>query len=224
MRSVRNSYSGFLTIKRTANLATCAGFTPDGTTVAASQNNIVVTSNASANVITYGQFTFSAQLQDLPNYTEFTTLYDRYTIIGVSFRLYPFATNVATGAAVGTTSQQSSCLIHTVFDYDDDSAPTATDAGINALRQYKNYRVYNPFAGSGRGLKRYFKPRIQAGVWDGGALASAKNVPFGYIDCDSPDIHGFGMKAIVEVLSGGSALSMFLKGEATYYLKFKDPR
>jgi len=199
------------------------GLTVDGATVTKNSGQVYVTSAAST-AVTYGTFEFIARLQDVTNYTEFTALYDKYQIVGVRLNLIPYATNVATGAAYSSTATQSSVLIHAVTDYDDATPLAASEAGIDTIRQYPGYRMLNPYQRGGRGWKWYLKPKLATPVYNGAAFAGYRQIPWGWTDCNNPAIEGYAIKAVIECLGAGTALSHVFKGEATYYLKFRDPR
>lgn len=218
-----SQYKGNLAIKRVSNMATAAGFTVDASVCNKGSNDIIVISSATAATKSFGYFTFNAQLGDVPNYGEFTQLYDQYKIVGCRLRLIPYATGALTGAAAAAAAQQSAVFIHSVIDRDDVAASTASEAGVNAIRQYTSYRCTNPFKSGGRGFKAYFKPRVATAVYRG-AFTGYKNEAWGWCDCDYVDVQGYGLKAIVEVLSGGSAIPLFFKVEITFYLKFRNPR
>lgn len=222
MRSL--TWKGPLAVKRVANLATCGGLTVDGSTFNKGSYDLTVISSATAGTKTFGYFSFFAQLQDLPNYSEFTSLYDTYSIVGVQFKMIPYATASLTGAAAVAASQQGAVFIHSVIDYDDAATVPASESGANSLRQYATYRLTNPYRYGGKGFKRYFKPKVATSVYQASAFTGYKRQPFGFVDCNDADVQGYGLKGVIEVLSGGSAIPLFFKSEATFYLKFRDPR
>lgn len=217
------AYKGDLAVKRVSNWGSMSGLTVDGATVTKAGGQVFVTSGVGV-AVTYGTFEWLARLSDVVNYTEFTALYDRYQIAGVRLVLTPYATSVATGAAASGSAQQGSVIIHSVIDLDDAAALAASEAGIDAIRQYKTYRTMNPYQRGGRTWKRYIRPKLAMGVYNGAAFAGYRQIPWGWTDCQNPAIEGYGLKAVVEVLGGGSTISYTFKGEATFYMKFRDPR
>lgn len=218
------SFSGTLAITRVSNVCASGGFAIDGALTTSSGNShLIVTTPATANSFSFGAFSYYVRLQDLPNYTEFTSLYDQYKIAGVKFRIIPFAVSPATGAAASSVASQPSCMFHMVTDLDDASKPTASEVGISALRQYTNYKSVNPFLYQRKGITRYFKPRVATAAYNG-AFTGYKSESFGWVDCDNPGIQGYGLKGVVETISGGAANLLWFKVEAKVYLVFRHPR
>lgn len=80
-----------------------------------------------------GAFTF--KLDDLPNYTEFTNLYDQYQICAIRMEFVPKYTAVNQMNVTNTGTFLLGSL-HTVVDYDDSTAPTSA----SELFQYGNYK------------------------------------------------------------------------------------
>ena len=77
------------------------------------------------------------QLRDLVDYTDSTTLYDKYKLAFVKVRIIPLATSVSTAAAYSSVFSQSSMIIHSILDCDDNANAPATAAGVDQLRQYQ---------------------------------------------------------------------------------------
>lgn len=73
---------------------------------------------------------YSVNLSQLPNYTEFTTLFDQYRINKVVVKFVPSFTQDTIGSTEITPNLQS------VIDYNDVTTPTAT----SELLQYQSYR------------------------------------------------------------------------------------
>jgi len=216
-------YRGNLAIKRVSNLYTTGGFAVDGTTLVKFQNNLVFTSTVTVGQANYGTASFYAMLSDVTNAGEFTALYDRYTIVGCKLSLTPYSTVASSGAAVSPLAQQPALIMHHVKDYDDVALPSASEAGVDAIRQYTNYRSVNLMSRMGKPINIFFRPRVAIAAYSG-AFTSYKNVPFGWCDVASPAVQGYGWKAVFESIGGGSIHSFYFKGEVTYYLKFKNPR
>ena len=90
--------------------------------------------NASSNASnTFGSYSFS--LQDIPDYTDFTKLYDAFKINRVKIMFIP-TSNVSlidTAQAQVFKNTEHSNRLFTVVDYNDVTAPTTVDE----LRQYQ---------------------------------------------------------------------------------------
>lgn len=80
-----------------------------------------------------GSFTF--QLTNIPNSTEFTSLYDQYKINAVPVCFYPKQTEVTSLST--TDNVRGNARILTAIDYNDDTPPTTLDD----LRQYESCEV-----------------------------------------------------------------------------------
>jgi len=221
------SFNGMLSVKRSANMVDAIGIDISPSTAIGLDviNSMCMTFTSSATLgnVAYGSLSYFASLQDVTQYLEFTHLYDQYKIDKVKIRLIPYATGVQSGAAVSSASAQTSIICHSIIDYDDTDITTftANEAGIDALRQNVTYKVCNLIK---KPLTRTFVPRCNTAVSNNSNTLAQKNEPFGWMDSNSPDVAGYGLKMILENVSAGSALTLYVKMVATYYLSFRQPR
>lgn len=93
------------------------------------KRTLIGTSINTATSTTFGAYAFS--LAQLPDYTEFTNLYDQFRINKVLVKLVPNVNSAEAGAT------QRLPQVHSVLDYNDSTAPTTLDE----LVQYNNYRM-----------------------------------------------------------------------------------
>lgn len=104
-------------------------------------------------------------LQNLPQYTDFTTLFDQYRINKIKMTLYP-RQNVTNGTFPSpTTDAVQSCQVFSVIDMDDGTAPV----GLDTLLQYQNLKTT-------RGLRQHsrtFKPGVEIAQTNNGTLAGS---------------------------------------------------
>lgn len=147
------------------------------------------------------------QLNQVPNYTEFTSLYDQYCIKGISFVLMPRFNS-------GEVALASTPPSWSILDYDG-SFPTNNAA----MLQYQNLKMK-----SGYGIhKRYLKPAISTEVYEspiGTAYAPKKNV---FIDSAYVDVPHYGATVMIPANVGvGENVTWDLK--ITYYLAMKNVR
>lgn len=150
-------------------------------------------------------FKLEPTLQDLPNSTEFTSLYDRFKISGISFKLIP-RINVA---AVGTPAPPSQ--IFTCLDFDGNGPTT-----LSALQQYQNLRMT-------RGMsthKRYFKPALLMMAYQSGTSTAYIPKWNQYVDSANPTTPHYGLYGVIP--NCGAAIPYDL--EATYYISCKNVR
>lgn len=150
---------------------------------------------------TFSAFNFS--LDDLPNVTEFTSLYDMYKINCVKITFIP---QMNTSVSIGSINNpNASARFFSAIDYNDGTAPTSVDD----LRQYQSAK-YTPIL---RQHKRViFKPKI---------LDSSNYSVSPWLSTASPSSNYFGLKVAVEAMDSTSTLSMQYKVECKYYMSFK---
>lgn len=159
----------------------------------------------------------------LPNYTEFTNLYDEYRINCICFKFAPLirATNVTfADSNIGAAQKYTSNLgwytpkFHWVRDYDDAGAPTA----VTQLQEYQTYHT------------RDFTRPIKVKCWPAVSVPVYKTgIAFGYgskfkqwIDCAHPDVPYYCLKFGVDNINLNQR--MFYSIEATFYFSCKDVR
>lgn len=223
-RSRGTRYYGAVSIKRTANLFSCVGCSVDGSALLKLNNQIAFVTGSSAGTTYFGAMSFYTALSDVPNYTEFTSLWNKYSIVGVSLKFYPYATIASTGAAVSAVEGQPSLMMHHILDFDDAIIPASSEVGISDLRQRPGYRCANVFSRMGKPIVRYFRPKVSMPVYQAGVTSAYRQASFRSIDCTYPDVQGYGSKAIFESVGAGSAMTIHLKVEATYYLRLSQVR
>lgn len=106
--------------------------------------------------------TFSFALSDLPNFTEFTSLFDQYRIRWVELTFVSAVTqsDIASAGITGYSPQ----VVHGFFvnDYDDSLPPSSKDE----LMQYGNCRII-PLTGRNRPLRWKLYPHLQAAAAPG---------------------------------------------------------
>lgn len=174
--------------------------------------------NAAAAAPAYYSFAVGFCLADLPDYTDFTTLFDQYMICGIKFRIF----NVATGTeSPSTVTYTNGGFIHMAPDYDDINAPATTEAGINELRCKPNFKSYN--IASRLPAQVFIRPRLITGVYGAGVFTnSAIATKRQWLDCNSISVQHNGIKGVIEIVQNGAApITHNLKVEACYYLAFK---
>lgn len=161
----------------------------------------------------HGAFKFT--LADLPNYTEFTSLFDKYRISGIRAQFIP-RTNVLAQNDLGATLTAQPTIL-TVVDYDDASAAEDYDA----LMQYENCRVHNQF----RPFTVYFKPQIAIATYSGAftSYGSSRNM---WLDAASTGVEYYALKWATLPYSTGNNTTPDPVWDVifTYYIQCKYPR
>lgn len=151
---------------------------------------------------TFAGFNFS--LNDLPNYTEFTSLYDMYKINCIKISFIPQMTeNVSLGTI---NNPYANTRFFSVIDYNDATAPTT----IDQLREYATCKM-TPILKTHKRV--IFKPKI---------LDSSSYTLSPWISCDSPSNNYYGIKVGVEAMGSTSTTIMTYNIEAVFYMSFKN--
>jgi len=156
---------------------------------------------SSINPVFYG---FNFSLNDLPNYTEFTALYDMYKINAIKFVVLPSVTeNIS---LTGVNNPIASARMFSVIDYNDGTAPTT----IDQLREYQTCKM-TPIL---KKHKRYiYKPKI----FDTNSFSISP-----WLGTSSPSTNYYGLKLAIEPILSTGVTSMDFTIECVYYLSFKN--
>lgn len=141
-------------------------------------------------------------LSQVPDYTDFTTLYDQYKIKAVKCTLIPRHTEVG----LGTITQGN---MWSVLDYDDSAIPTSLDA----LLQYQNTKRTR----MNQTHSRYLKPMVGTAL-AGGSTAPKRNQ---WIDATNSGVEHRGIKFWFD--QRGTAPVTY-DVQIKYYLAFKNVR
>lgn len=156
------------------------------------------------------------KLNDLPNYTEFTSLFDAYRFKGVKLEFVPIYNSheINEGPASGLDDRLGMPLMTYARDYDDANAPTSEDT----MLQYATNRRLQL---STRKSIYIASPRCASLVYKDGIT------PVGYseakanqwIDSANPDVLHYGLKYFLPVENLSKIV--YIRVYATYYLEFK---
>lgn len=156
-------------------------------------------------------------LSNVPNYTEFTNLYDQYKINAVKVTLIPRGNTAEITASSGasTVFQGQSVGVFSVIDYDD----TAALANINEACQYQNMKMTR----ATQQHSRYLKPRfnlLSITNQGTGATGASQNTR-GWLDCDYINVPHYGVKW---ALQQNVNYNLTYDVKIDYYLAFKNVR
>lgn len=168
----------------------------------------------------WASFAWAFTLADLPDYAEFTSLFDRYKILGVALKVFPGTVSVETAGAAAPA-----LVLHDVVDYDDYTQFAASAAGVKAAQCYESYKCRNIGVSNGKPLRRFIKPRIAVGAYGGGVFTNYASQRDEWIDAASPTVQHYGWKGVIETYNNvATACTVVIKIEATFYLAMKDLR
>lgn len=168
--------------------------------------NIIALNNGGAT--TNAATAFSFKLTDLPQYTDFTNLFDQYKITGVKLDFIPFADNVSwevasNGAAVSAPGGP----LMIAADYDDVSVP----ASASDMLSRQNVKVVPV----GRRYQMFIRPKFND-VANSTTVVPAR----GFIDCDTATAPHYGIKCWMAA-PNVSNTSFTYQVWATYYVTLK---
>lgn len=150
---------------------------------------------------------FSFALSDLPNASEFTSLFDMWRIVEVECLFLPSITEMTPGAPnVG--------LQMSVIDYDDATALSAPGSYL----QYQNVMVHR----LGEPIRRVFKPNPNLRLSDGTAtgVTSGSAPRNTWVDVASSNTPYFGLKLFL----GQNTVQVTYVAVFTYILQFRGVR
>ncbi len=154
----------------------------------------------------------SFQLSDLPNATDFTSLFDQYRFLEVRFKFVP------TSAPFGpSTSATDFPKLMTVIDYDDATSPASADE----LRQYDTLQI----TPNTKAVERIIQPpRAALAAYSGAFTSYAESTLDQWFDCASDGIQFYGLKWYVPPISVVSGSYVLWTIECTYTMQFRRPR
>lgn len=165
--------------------------------------------NISSSTATFNNFTWKFALSDLPNYTEFTTLFDQYRITAIEMLFVPTATESV------STTPINGCFF-AVIDYDDaTSLSTNTD-----YLQYDTFQQQLLVMPASSVKKIKLRPRLATAVYGGGAFTSYANT-VSWLDVASPSVEHYGVKV---GLAATPVTTIGYQVLARYELEFKHAR
>lgn len=139
-------------------------------------------------------------LNDLPNYTEFTALFDFYKITGIRIRFLPYQTE---SNSTGTVNNAANVPIFHVVDTSDATAPTT----VEELCEYQDHKISNLYTG----FDVYFKPKFSD------ATSATRD---GWVATTNPSLNYNGFKYAIPPTT--NAMTFYIV--VTFYMAFKDPK
>lgn len=171
--------------------------------------------SATASFINCQGIGHSFKLSDVPNSSEFTSLFDAYRIKGVKLEFVPIYNSheINEGPAASPFDRVGIPVMTFARDLDDSTAP----ASENTLLQYATNKRINL---SSKKSIYIANPRVAQTVYQAGLTAAyseaRKNV---WIDCANPDVPHYGLKYYVPTENLSKIL--YIRVYATYYMEFK---
>lgn len=146
---------------------------------------------------------YNFRLNQLPNYTEFTTLFDAYRIVGIKVNILFSRINVNSGPGAQTAIPQG--IVYDVVDYDGDTALT-----IPEIYQYQNLHIIGiqkleMYTGK---ITRFFRPKVSVNAYAGGVTSGYTQKSRQWIDNANSTVQHYGWKFIYDgAVEGGTGLN-----------------
>lgn len=159
--------------------------------------------------------TWAFKLNDLPNYQEFTNLFDEYRIDRVDLK-FVFGANAMQLQTVPANTVAGLVPIVTAIDYDDANPCTA----MSQLFEYESAKIHR----MGDIFTVSLRPKISTAAYGGGVFTSYTNQRGIWIDNASPSVAHFGVKACIQtsLYGAGANTNQTLEVFATYHIKCRD--
>jgi hypothetical protein len=175
---------------------------------------------ATATLLSYNSAAYSFAISDVPSVTEFGTLFDQYRVAGVQMTFDYITGSETVVSTTVSTSLQCTLLIYE--DNDDSTAPTATNAGWQAV--YESGRaVKRVFPNKNNKLVYMLKPKYLTADVDTSATTTGRSLGAGWCDgATGLDIVWRGLKAIVQANPTITTYVHTFRITATYFLEWRN--
>lgn len=161
-----------------------------------------------------GGASMNFQLNFVTNPTEFTTLFDRYRIVGVKLQFLPGQNN--SDAYINGFASPLPYLYY-AQDWDDAGVP-GSQTEVTQYGTVKCRRLDKPFS-------VFIKPKAAAQVYHTGVTSAFATANNAWIDCSNGDVQHYGMKLwLKNVMCDPSHANFNCVVIPTYYLQFRDSR
>lgn len=129
-------------------------------------------------------------LGNLPNSSEFTSLFDEYRVGKLTFNFVPIKLQ-------GNIDAAYSCPeLFTIVDKDDSTVPSS----INEFLQSPSMRIVS----SSRRFRRYFYPKFASSMYVS-AVSTGYGARNGWVDCTNSDVPHYGLKYMMNPSTIASA-------------------
>jgi len=154
---------------------------------------------------------FNFSLDQLAQYTSWTSVFDQYRIDKVQVTIRPQYN--AVGLFVPASVKIP--LLYSVIDYDDNTAASS----LSTLKEYSNCNIsmYETVVAT-------FQPHLAMAAYDGSVFTSYANIAGQWIDAASPTVKHYGMKLGVEGGQSGQTGLQTYDITIKYLISFRNVR
>lgn len=176
----------------------------------------VTASISSSGVLNNVATAYQFNMNQLPNVSEFTTLFDQYKITGAKISFVPGGSVSNITPLSGQSLAHSFGRVLSAIDYDDINAP----ADENTMLQYGSLKITNPNATH----TRWIKPKVLAAIYQSLTATSyeSRNAP--WIDVGNPAAPHYGLKLWINAPVSPVAASITYNVYLTLYFACKNVR
>lgn len=154
-------------------------------------------------------FSHLFQLSQMPNYSEFTALFDKYKICKVVWTIM-FHCNTAP-----MNGNSILPLLHVCSDDDDANVP----GGLAEIQQRSN--VKRRVLGTTTIFKYVVRPKLASAIYNT-ATSTGYAIKSGYVNTDYPNAEHYGIKGIINNLWLTTNNNVAITIEPVYYLAMKE--
>lgn len=165
----------------------------------------------SSNNTSFENHALTFHLSDLPDYQDFTSLYDQYKITGVSIKFIPVATESMTN--LGTFGFPTYAYL--ITDTNDASNITSETQAA----QYQGSRILK----MGQQTSHFIRPKTLVNLYESSVSTGYGNPKFApWVSTDDPDVDYYGLKIFIPQSVTG--LTTGWRIMAKFYLAFRSPK
>lgn len=159
---------------------------------------------------------YQFNLAQLPNVSEFGTLYDQYKITGAQLKFVPGMTESILSPLSGVTAPLSFNRFHSVIDYDDNTTPPDE----NTLLQYGSLKSTQ----GNRTHTRFIKPKVLQEIYRSAVATAYRPIGSQWLDMSYTDVPHYGIKVWCSAPNSSSACSITYNVYLTLYFACKNTR
>ncbi len=175
----------------------------------------------SATLLAYNSAAYSFSIQDVYNVSEFGALFDQYRIAAVRVRFDFTSASESVLTPASAISQQ--CTLAVYEDYDDSTAPTASNAGWQSVLESGRV-VKKVFPNKENFLDYTLRPKYLTADVDTSSTTTGRSLGSGFVDGSTGlDVVWRGLKAIAQCNPTTATSAMYnFRLTATYYLEWRN--
>lgn len=176
----------------------------------------IVTSSVTGGIPSPIAQAYAFNLNQLPNVSEFTNLFDQYKITGAKLSFVPGASESLYSPISGTSTANGFARFHSVIDYDDTTTPPSEDA----MLQYGSLKTTGPM----QTHVRYIKPKILHEIYRSAIATGYAPRAADWIDVGTPDVPHYGIKVWCNAPTSGTNTQISYTVYLTLYFACKNTR